>query len=96
MTQTDKLHKIAETHGLVTQLLHLSEECAELIQAAHKVVRFPDDRNKLMNLFEELEDVQIMMDQIRYLLPESKTVTPWIREFKINREAERMTRNESR
>lgn len=96
MTQKEKLHSIAENHGLNTQLLHLAEECAEHIQAAHKCVRFPGDQNKIMNLFEELEDVQIMTDQIRHLLPESEVVSPWIREFKINREVERMNRYEKR
>lgn len=50
--------------GLPSQFNMLMEECAELIQAVSKVIRYdnPADWN---NLAEEMADVENMIDQIK-------------------------------
>lgn len=68
MFERDKrLYKIAEHYGLDAQKMMLVEECAELIQAALKTNRYPDDPNAWNNFREELTDVAIMLEQIIYL-----------------------------
>ena len=68
MFERDKrLYKIAEHYGIDAQKMMLVEECAELIQAALKTNRYPDDPNAWNNFREELTDVAIMLEQIIYL-----------------------------
>ena len=44
-------------------LVILAEECAEVIQAVSKTMRFPEDNNKNRNRLEkELGDLQCMID----------------------------------
>ena len=40
------------------------EECAELIQAINKAVRYPDDPKRIVQLVEEIADVKIMILQL--------------------------------
>ena len=62
-----KLYKEAvRKWGLPFQLGMLMEECAELIQATHKVVRKADKENSVWRLLvEEMADVEIMIEQIK-------------------------------
>ena len=61
------LVKIADYYGLYPQLHVTQEEAAELIVAISKFAREPDIREKEA-ITEELADLQIMIDQICYLL----------------------------
>lgn len=63
----------AEHYGYEAQSLQLVEECAELIQAVSKYRRVAakGEDEKLIalgNLIEEIADVEIMLEQIKYLL----------------------------
>lgn len=58
------LQTIAEHYGLDNQLLQAMEECGELIQAISKYKRYKDK----LRLIEEIADVQIMINQLVYLL----------------------------
>lgn len=40
------------------------EECAELIQAINKILRYPDQESRRENLIEEIVDVSIMIEKI--------------------------------
>ena len=79
----DKQHDISysdiiETFGIERQCRQAMEECAELIQAINKAVRYPDDPKRIVQLVEEIEDVKIMILQLEEM-------------FNVNwRESERM------
>lgn len=59
--------KIAEYYGLSAQLDQTTEECAELIQAINKYKRNTCISTK-ENILEEIADVEIMLEQIKFLL----------------------------
>ncbi len=67
--------------GLEPQLDMVVEECAELIQAISKVKR--GKKNSLDNLLEEIGDVEIMLQQMRYYFDEEK-IDAW-KEKKISK-----------
>jgi len=80
---------IIEHHGIDEQLTKLMEECGELIQAANKyrIAKGLEEQNKLI---EEIQDVRIIADQLNGFINEFGTIAEVIREFKINREVERI------
>lgn len=87
--------KNAEHYGYEAQSNQLVEECAELIQAVSKYRRAAakGEDEKLItmgNLIEEIADVEIMLEQIKYLLkiPEEDLLA--YKQFKINRTKERI------
>ena len=100
MNISDLNIKNAEHYGYVAQSNQLIEECAELIQAVSKYRRAvervgePVSEDKkaiaLDNLIEEIADVEIMLEQIKYLLniPEEDLLA--YKRFKINRTKERI------
>ena len=88
----DRLKTIADHYGLDSQLNILQEELAELIQAVSKY-----RRGDPSHILEEIADVEIMLDQIKYLLgnPEIPRVVvekfiKIIREDKIKRQLNRI------
>lgn len=94
MNITEELKKIAEHYGYEEQSEQLIEECAELIQAVNKFRRAMNrgvvDKRRLAmdNYIEELADVDVMIEQIKYLLqiPEEEILAMKI--YKINRTKE--------
>lgn len=85
----------AEHYGYEAQSNQLVEECAELIQAVSKYRRAEakgEDEKliALCNLVEEIADVEIMLEQIKYLLkiPEEGLIA--YKQFKVNRTKERI------
>ena len=71
-----QLQRIADHYGEDAQSLQLAEECAELIQAIIKFRRAKglgqttvvDYKAALANLIEEIADVELMIEQVKYLL----------------------------
>lgn len=59
----DRLKTIADYYGLGSQLNILQEELSELIQAVSKY-----RRGDQSHILEEIADVEIMLDQVKYLL----------------------------
>lgn len=59
----DRLKTIADHYGLGSQINILQEELAELIQAVSKY-----RRGDQSHILEEIADVEIMLDQVKYLL----------------------------
>lgn len=100
MNISDLNIKNAEHYGYEAQSNQLVEECAELIQAVNKYRRAveglgePVSEDKkaiaLDNLIEEIADVEIMLEQVKYLLkiPEEDLLA--YKQFKINRTKERI------
>lgn len=85
----------AEYFGYEAQSNQLVEECAELIQAVSKyrraAVKSEDEKLiALSNFVEEIADVEIMLEQIKYLLKiEDKDILA-LKQFKISRTKERI------
>lgn len=86
--------------GYEAQSNQLVEECAELIQAVNKYRRAiaglgePVAEEKraiaLDNLIEEIADVEIMLEQIKYLLNIEEEDIQAMKIFKVNRTKERI------
>ena len=103
----EAIKKIAENNGFGEASRQLFEEVGELIVAVNKAYRlqkinvcpFFDDvaierRNVFKNVIEEIADVTIMLEQIKYLLQISNTDIDEIIEYKLNRQLERIEKNE--
>ena len=103
----EAIKKIADTYGFSEQSRQLYEEMAELIIATNKAYRlqkinvcpFFDDvamerKNAFNNVIEEIADVTIMLFQIKYLLQISDTDINEIIDQKLNRQLERIEKNE--
>lgn len=56
--------QIIEHYGTEHQCRQAMEECAELIQAINKAVRYPDNASVRVQLMEEIADVKIMIQQL--------------------------------
>lgn len=89
----------AKYYGYEAQSNQLIEECAELIQAVNKYRRAgahlgqPMDSTAqiaLENLVEEMADVELMLEQVKYLLqiPEEDIIA--VKQYKLNRTKEWM------
>ncbi len=93
----------AKYFGYEAQSNQLVEECAELIQAVSKYRRVTTgvglpvaDYKKtvaLDNLIEEIADVEVMLEQIKYLLQIPEDEIEAVKLFKVNRTKERMQNN---
>ena len=86
----------AKYYGYEEQSNQLVEECAELIQAVSKYRRAEGADKKaiaLENLIEEIADVELMLEQIKYLLQIPEDELEAVKLFKVNRTRERMLSN---
>lgn len=97
---TQELKKIADYYGYEAQSNQLVEECAELIQAVSKYRRAVLGKGQpvaeeikviaLSNIIEEIADVEVMLEQIKYLLQIPEDDIEAVKIFKGNRTRERM------
>lgn len=85
MSLEDKIEIIAHHYGLESQLNQTTEECGELITAINKFKRYGD----VEHLIEEMADVEVMLDQLKYLLKCEDSIHD-IKEYKINRQLKRI------
>ena len=107
MTREDKIKKIARHYGDEAQSRQCIEEMAELTQAINKYWRkdlecgkypynpydgyMPDDSKEYKNILEEIADVQIMLQQMKFFLdPLNIEHIDEIVELKIDRQLRRM------
>lgn len=90
MTATQKMdcHRILEHYGIESQRRILVEECAELIQAISKVERNGSTTEMIRNLFAEIADVEIMLEQVKHYYSEYGTER--LIDYKLNRQLERI------
>ena len=95
----DKIKRIANHYGLAKQQRQLAEECGELIQATSKYMRFQEesyaltvDWTYLQNVIEEIADVEVMLDEMKYLLNINPKAIEEIKKNKIARQLERIER----
>ena len=88
----DKIQAIANHYGLQHQLNKSVEELIELVQAIQDYsfkLGMYDDEVSTEHVAEEIADVTIMLDQLRYLLECEETVNLY-RETKVNRQIGRI------
>lgn len=89
--------KIADYYGKETQIIKLAEECSELSQACCKF-EVENIRNELHydermdRIAEEIADVEILIEQIKYLFDVGIEVNEW-KHVKIYRTLERIGEN---
>ncbi len=81
------LRNIAEHYGLRSQMRQLIEEMAELTQVICKAERYDLDTVR-EHLVEEVADVQVVLDQVIYLLGDNRIEQ--IRAEKIARQKRRI------
>ena len=92
----NKIHRIAIHYGHDSQLDQTIEELAELTVAIRKFIRFKENasRSELVNLFynltEEVADVEIMLEQLKYLFPVIEDDVEKIKVEKLDRQIKRI------
>lgn len=87
MNKTEKIEYIAGFYGEEHRTRQLVEECGELIQAVSKMWRGKE--GALNHMAEEMADVEICLEQIKYLYDLDGAVNEW-KERKIDREIDRI------
>lgn len=87
------IRAIAEHYGLKSQQRQLSEECAELIQATSKYIRHLESTYELApnwelitNVVSEIADVEIMLEQFKYLMNINNEAVEEIKVAKVRRQ----------
>lgn len=105
MTTDQKIRHIANHYGFESQSRQLMEECGELTQAVNKMWRatkaLSHDPKQAMavieaenNLVEEIADVSIMAAQIQELLGISDERVIHLVDIKLDREIERIKKEQ--
>lgn len=77
-------------YGEEPQCRQAMEECAELIQAINKCIRYPDRKDCHNNLIEEIVDVEIMLYQLKVMFNVSDDEVFEVKVQKAKRERERL------
>ena len=105
MNLSEENKKIGKYYGYEAQSNQLVEECAELIQAVNKYRRastslgipVAEEKKAIAfdNLKEEICDVEIMLEQIKYLLDIDEEEMAAVKLYKVNRTLERMRANDN-
>ena len=99
----DKIKKIAEHYGIENQSIQLMEEMAELTIALNKYRRSSkvehqtisesiDEQFVIEQIIEEICDVEIVLEQIKYLLNHSSDDLAVWKQRKIERQLERIAK----
>lgn len=91
----EKIHRIAHYYGADSQLDQTIEELAELTVAIRKFKRdrgnkITDKVSLLYNLSGEIADVEIMLEQLKYLLPFVEVDVEKIKVEKLDRQIKRI------
>lgn len=84
MTAKETLQKAIYVWGKIAQLEMAQEESTELALAIRKFIR-QDSEERLIDMCGEIADVEIMIEQIKYMFPSAQSRIDDIKIFKINR-----------
>ncbi len=82
--------KSIEVYGKEVQSRQAMEECAELIQAINKMIRYPDWITSESNLAEEIADVEIMIFQLKQMYSIEDDMVEEYKLMKAHREKGRL------
>ena len=83
MTSKETMYKAINTYGVENQMIKTVEELSELSQALCKsIVRLNYTKEKISlesvdNIFEEMADVEIMLEQCKIMFQCDKEVNEW-------------------
>lgn len=99
MTAKETMYKAINTYGVENQMIKTVEELSELSQALCKsIVRLnytkektslEDDLKSVDNIFEEMADVEIMLEQCKIMFQCDKELNKW-KQKKIERLEKRL------
>jgi hypothetical protein len=92
MTAKETMQLAIDSYGRVNQVIKTVEELSELSQALCKILtsKFTDDNSEIFeNIFEEMADVEIMLEQCKIMFQCDKEVNKW-KQKKIERLERRM------
>ena len=91
------IEKIAQYYGYDNQSMQLIEEMAELTQAINHLRRIDnyEDVKSRQAVFEEIADVEIMLEQIKHLLNCNEEVES-MKRYKVNRQLGRVEHERKR
>lgn len=90
MTAKEIMQLAIDSYGRVNQVIKTVEELSELSQALCKILtsKFTDDNSEnFENIFEEMADVEIMLEQCKIMFQCDKEVSAW-----KNKKIERLER----
>ena len=87
----EKVKRIADHYGLISQLRQLAEECSELsVESLH----YTRERGATERISEEIVDVLIMIQQIIYLLRNDVEKLEKYADFKLDRQLSRIEKEQ--
>lgn len=89
MSPTEVYQKAIDKWGRRAQLEMAQEEASELSLAVRKHIR-KDSKETLLHLAEEIADVEIMIDQMRFMFPSIEKEVTSFKTFKLDRLAHRI------
>ncbi len=102
MTSKEVLQKAINTYGVENQMIKTVEELSELLQALCKSlvrlnytkekISLEDDLKSVDNIFKEMADVEIMLEQCKIMFQCDKEVNRW-KQKKIERFERKMGEN---
>lgn len=75
MTSKETMYKAINTYGVENQMIKTVEELSELSQALCKILtsKFTDDNSEIFeNIYEEMADVEIMLEQCKMIFTKVK------------------------
>lgn len=81
----DILEKAIRHYGNENQMMQTMEELSELSVAISKCLRYKDDIEARNNLVEEVEDVLIMIDQLKIIMDIKDYELECYRQYKLER-----------
>lgn len=91
VTETKKIFRQSlEKYGKEPQCRQAMEECAELIQAINKCLRYQNKEECKNNLIEEICDVEIMLFQLKEMFGITNEAVESYKLLKAKREKERL------
>jgi hypothetical protein len=86
----DEIYKQArDAYGLEFEVGMLQEECAEIIVACSKLLRFPEKEN-VKKMFEEIADAENLFEQMKRWFPDMREYVDEVRAHKLDRLGERI------
>lgn len=87
---------VIEFYGKEAQARLAIEECAELIQAINKRLRYPDNDLSLDGVYEEMADVMIMLEQLQFIFKlDDAKLNEWVK-IKTERVFKRLEEDKKR
>ena len=80
----DVYDKVIERYGREKQCMMTAEECAELIQALSKALRY-EGESFIRQVAEEVADVEIMLEQVKRMFGLSSAMVDEYKRIKLAR-----------